>query len=472
MDSHHLNAQNNSASDDDNNQISFDPNTEVKTPLTVSIPTFGPVQELPTPMAYTPLSPRDYTLSPGPIHVKKRRANNAFLDPYDNVQDIPIQHRVVSELIAPPDISKQRIVSLPTVNEEASVLQNLRKIPDEFEDRDSDDIILNGYLLNDSTTLTQWHKIKQIGTGNFSDVKLYERADNTESSLKLIAVKRMRYPPDLTQGDTLSRLETSLVREIGVLQKLDHPCIVKLLGINDMTFLKNMRPLSTLVNKFGSNIPPCELIMSYCKGGDLLHALTLQNGNLELWLLKRIFSELVLAVKYLHSKNIIHRDLKLENVLLKRDLLELLNLGETGIPTDESIVELADFGLCKELEPDELCNVRCGSQDYVSPEILMGIPYNGYLSDSWALGVILYAILEDRLPFDPLPNANARQRSRATSHRIARFEWRWLKYSSIDLDAKDIVKNTLTRSNQRWSVDDIFNSSFIQDGIKHIKFSK
>ena len=118
----------------------------------------------------------------------------------------------------------------------------------------------------------------------------------------------------------------------------------------------------------------------------------------------------------------------------------------------------------------ELCTARCGSEDYVSPEILMGVPYDGHLTDTWALGVILYSILEDRLPFDPPPNATSRQRNRATSHRIARFDWHWFRLANTELDAKEIVANTLTRKNQRWDIKQIMESIFVKTEMESLTF--
>ena len=136
-----------------------------------------------------------------------------------------------------------------------------------------------------------------------------------------------------------------------------------------------------------------------------------------------------------------------------------------------NIIQLTDFGLCKQLSrDDDLCVTRCGSEDYVSPEILMGIPYDGTLSDSWAMGVILYSLLEDRLPFDPPVNATLKQRRRPTSHRIAGFEWRWNKLKDIDMCAKEIVSNTLTRKNKRWDINNIMESKFVSELVEQLTF--
>ncbi|CCD27339.1 serine/threonine protein kinase PRR1 NDAI_0K01480 [Naumovozyma dairenensis CBS 421] len=461
------------------------------TPLSLTIPTFEHVTMLPTPMTYTPLSPGGLALSPiidQHLNIAKRRAGGTSKVP--NIQHtneftqmrrdldglLEPQQRIVSELAPPPLSSPQRIVSLPTVTEEASSQSlELPIVPNnalvDLDSEHQEDFILTGYLLGQWDKPLQWKKIKKLGEGNFSDVLLYESFIQDDPNLIQVAVKRIKYPMELNDEtfrntpqykDTISRLENSLTRELTVLKSLNHPCIVKLFGINSPIFLESKTPLRDFIKSHGLGLPPCDMIMSYCAGGDLLAAVTSCLGELDIWLIQRIFTELVIAVKYLHDNNIIHRDLKLENILLKYSLHDIVAMKDSPMFKRQNILELADFGLCKKIDEGEMCTARCGSEDYVSPEILMGIPYDGHLTDSWALGVILYALLEDRLPFDPPPNATSRQRSRATSHRIARFDWRWFRLAETDLDAKEIVENTLTRKNQRWNVNDLLESSFVK----------
>ncbi|KAG0656429.1 hypothetical protein C6P45_002666 [Maudiozyma exigua] len=487
--------------------------SNTRTPLTVNIPTFETINSLPTPMAYTPLSPNVLSsMSPTlqmqqqpfqQLNVRKRRNNNsininnggipnfkAFPNEIRNsrelnqVKNFPSSNRIVSELIPPPSLSPQRIVSLPTVTEEENVANAKKDKQSKFEEKEeeiveesefnSEDSILSGFLLDDMTQVKQWKKVKLIGTGNFSFVTLYESLDDFDKYYHQVAVKKIKYADNLmnTNDDTLSRLESSLTRELSVLKTLKHPCVVKLYGINDPIFIEKERPLTNLLQNGHKTLPSCEFIMSYCNGGDLLKELTECQGNLPHWLVQRLYCELVLAVKYLHENHIIHRDLKLENVFLKYTLDEIIGMKDTPIYEEQNMIELGDFGLCKRIEPGELCTARCGSEDYVSPEILMGVPYDGHLTDTWALGVVLYALLEDRLPFDPLPNANQRQRNRPVAYRIATFDWRWCKtIKEVDLEtAKHIVKNTLTRKNQRWTIQQMYKSPYIQEVVSSLKF--
>lgn len=441
---------------------------EQVTPLSLIIPTFESVHTLPTPMTYTP--PASLPRSPvrQTLVIPKRRGDALN----GQVFDVGAQHRVISELYPLPESAQQRVSSLPTVSEASSISEfpASGRVNETQEDGQDDDSILTGYKLANLSVPLKWRKIRQIGSGNFSNVFLYESLDQNDQKLRQVSVKRVKYPEELIQGrsinqqlakDLLSRLESSLTRELAILRSMNHPCIVKLLGINNPVFIKSKKPLRDLMLK-GKSLPRCDMIMSYCAGGDLLMAATSCNGQLGIPLLQRLFSELVLAVKYLHDNNVIHRDLKLENILLKFPLEAIIDMKDSPVYMKHNFIELGDFGLCKKIEPGELCTARCGSEDYVCPEILMGVPYDGRLSDTWALGVILYGLLEDRLPFDPPPNASARQRNRATSHRIARYDWKWFRLLNESLPAKEIVEHTLTRKSERWTINEIIESEFVK----------
>ena len=424
-----------------------------------------------------------------------------------------IEHRIVSELVPAPYLSLKRISSVPTVGEELSGISQFSTGNDIDDGTDNDYTDaeigsnidnLNVYLLPNLDHSIKLNKIKQIGKGNFSVVDLYENIepDPSKDTSKLVAIKKIVYPDNLfgqinnnsaSSGnydiELFSSFESSLIRELSVLQKLDHPCTIKFYGINNPIFLDDKTPLSTLLRqskKKGNNennntngldtiIPECNMVMSYCEGGDLLSALTECNGGLEIELVQRIFTEISLAVKYLHDNLIVHRDLKLENILLVYPLNEIKlmtnNESKREFYLKNNIIQLTDFGLCKQLSrDDDLCVTRCGSEDYIAPEVLMGLPYDGRLSDSWAMGVILYSLLEDRLPFDPPINATLKQRRRTTLHRIAGFEWRWNKLKDSNMYAKEIVSNTLTSKNKRWDINNIMESKFVSDLVKQLTF--
>lgn len=149
---------------------------------------------------------------------------------------------------------------------------------------------------------------------------------------------------------------------------------------------------------------------------------------------------------------------------------------------DRAVITLTDLGLGRRIpEPPEspLLTTRCGSEDYAAPEILMGQPYDGRQTDAWALGVLLYSLMEGRLPFDPLPGAKgdlATLRAR-TPHRVARCEWAWVRYGDEDGDwdpekGKDLegaricVDSLLKRSTRRAPLTAIREMAWVNEGIQ------
>lgn len=463
----------------------------------------GGMNMLPTPLVYTPCSPgvaarspleAKFSMTPSSSAIRSKKGYGGLQPPsaesFNRSHVLEDKQRMLSEYaphsaLAPATAStlSQRISSLSGVDQKLDVVYEpptsaAHHVGSQHIIEPEAQETLTGFALHDTSHALQWRKVRQIGVGNFSDVYLYESVNQTATHLQKVAVKHVKYPEALVQSSSpksprfrelLSRLESSLTREIEALSGIWHPCIIHLHAINDLTFLNSPRPLSS--RDLTRGLPPCDMIMSYCAGGDLFE-LASQN-TLPEWLLRRIFAELTLGVKYLHENLIVHRDLKLENVLIKFPLDDILAMHEQReLLLDQHIVELADFGLCRRIEPDEMCTTRCGSEDYVSPEILMGVPYDGRLSDSWAMGVILYALLEDRLPFDPLPTAapGKRQRRSSTAHRISRFEWRWIKMAESEYPAKEIVENCLTRKNIRCNIEKIYENPYVNEVASTLRF--
>jgi hypothetical protein len=119
--------------------------------------------------------------------------------------------------------------------------------------------------------------------------------------------------------------------------------------------------------------------------GDELYNYILNNGPLPVDKVRRIFAQLVGAVAYVHSKSCVHRDLKLENILLDK----------------HGNVKLCDFGFTREYEGKaSYLQTFCGTICYSAPEMLKGEKYAGEKVDVWSLGIILYALLAGELPYD------------------------------------------------------------------------
>ncbi|CAH8578813.1 unnamed protein product [Schistosoma bovis] len=126
------------------------------------------------------------------------------------------------------------------------------------------------------------------------------------------------------------------------------------------------------------------LVLEYLPGGELFDYI-LQKEHLSEVEARVIFRQIVSAIGYIHSRGFAHRDLKPENILLDND----------------QNVRIIDFGLCAKGHNLSMLNTFCGSFAYVAPEVLANKEYSGSAADIWSLGVILYALLCGRLPFDP-----------------------------------------------------------------------
>lgn len=123
------------------------------------------------------------------------------------------------------------------------------------------------------------------------------------------------------------------------------------------------------------------LFMEYCRGTSL-QAMINQSGQISERLIQIIFKQLMLALSYLHSNNVAHRDIKPDNIIIN-------NMHQ---------LKLVDFGLCTN-NSDALRETFCGSPAYAAPECICRRPYDASSSDIWSAGVVLYAMATGQLPW-------------------------------------------------------------------------
>ncbi|KAF9264492.1 Pkinase-domain-containing protein [Marasmius fiardii PR-910] len=203
--------------------------------------------------------------------------------------------------------------------------------------------------------------LQTLGEGEFGKVKLGLHCQWGEE----VAVKLIR------RGNVDTAVRMSKVeREIEVLRTLKHPNIVRLYDVIE-------------TDKY------IGIVIEYASGGELFDHI-LAHRYLKERDAAKLFSQLISGVWYIHQKKIVHRDLKLENLLLDR----------------HRNVIITDFGFANRFEhrADDLMQTSCGSPCYAAPELVIseGL-YVGSAVDIWSCGVILYAMLAGYLPFDDDP---------------------------------------------------------------------
>jgi serine/threonine protein kinase len=193
---------------------------------------------------------------------------------------------------------------------------------------------------------------KRIGKGAFSTI--YKcRHKHTH---KIYAIKEISF-------DNLDKIRDSIKREFTLMKRLNHKNIIKLHDVFFDTDEKNIY-----------------LVIDYYQKGDLSKFL---NGKaLDEKYAKKYMRQLAEGLKYLYENKILHRDLKLQNILV----------------TDSGDIVITDFGFARYFDNEIMLNTLCGSPMYMAPEIMINKKYNSK-SDLWSLGVIFYELLYGDTPY-------------------------------------------------------------------------
>lgn len=187
------------------------------------------------------------------------------------------------------------------------------------------------------------------------------------------------------------------------------------------------------------------LFSRYADNGDLLDFIK-KNGVVPEQQAKIWFRQMASGLHYLHGKNIAHRDLKCENILLSRRFN----------------VKLADFGFARFCVDSDnrriLSQTYCGSAAYAAPEVVNGTPYNPKLSDVWSLGIILFIMLNASMPFD---DSNLRKllKDQMTKNWVFRSRVR----DTLSSSAKSLVRHLLEPDlTQRLTLDRVIQHEWLR----------
>ncbi len=154
-----------------------------------------------------------------------------------------------------------------------------------------------------------------------------------------------------------------VMQEYSILKQMRHPSIIRLYE----TFESSKHIL---------------FVIELCCGGDLLTYVR-KRRKLKEEVARCVFRRLVDGLHYCHSRRILHRDIKLDNILLNV-------VGH---------IKICDFGVSKVVKEGERLTEQCGTPAYIAPEILRDRGYQGFAVDIWSAGVVLYAMLYGTVPF-------------------------------------------------------------------------
>uniref|UniRef100_A0A674IIE0 protein kinase C n=1 Tax=Terrapene triunguis TaxID=2587831 RepID=A0A674IIE0_9SAUR len=253
-----------------------------------------------------------------------------------------------------------------------------------------------------------------LGAGQFGVVYGGKhRKSGRDVAVKVI--DKLRFPP---------RQENQFRNEVSILQSLHSPCVVHL----ECMFEGPARLF---------------VVMERLRGDMLEMILSSETGRLPEPLAKFLTAQILSALRHLHTRNIVHCDLKPENVLLASDE-----------PYPQ--VKLCDFGFARIIEESSFRRSVVGTPAYLAPEVLRQHGYNRAL-DMWAVGVIIYVSLSGTFPFNEEEDVNDQIQNAA-------FMYPRQTWASISLEAVSLIHQLLqVKLRKRLSVNKALNHPWLQD---------
>lgn len=224
-------------------------------------------------------------------------------------------------------------------------------------------------LPSDPKSIGPWILGECVGKGASGRVKIAKHRRTGQ----LAAVKILPIGPLVNSRNSLTtqngkpdKYRLGVDREITMMKLMNHPNIMRIYDVFE-----------------GEH--ELFLVLEYVEGGELFDFLV-NRGRLPPQEALEYFKQIIYGLNYAHTFSIIHRDLKPENILIAS--------------LSPPLIKIADWGMAAFAPPTLQLETSCGSPHYASPEIVNGEKYQGNATDIWSCGVILYALLTGRLPFD------------------------------------------------------------------------
>ena len=290
---------------------------------------------------------------------------------------------------------------------------NIKLNDDILNERDKMIKAIKGYIKKNKrlppTTLDYYKFVKLVGKGAFGKVTLgVHKLTGSEVAIKTIEKSYMK--------DDFSRKK--VLQEVYILKNIKHSNVIRLLEVFES-------PKHLLI------------VMEYSGGGDLLKYIK-THGRLSESKAREYFIQIVYGLAHCHWRSVLHRDVKLDNILLDS------NGG----------VKLWDFGVSKIMKKDQVINEQCGTPAYIAPEIISDQGYSGFSVDIWSLGVLLYAMLWGTVPFKA---SNMKDLHNLIMKGSFSFPW------ELSSDVKDLIRNMLKlKPEERYSIPEILNSNWVK----------
>ena len=272
---------------------------------------------------------------------------------------------------------------------------------------------------------------RRIGQGAFGKVNL---GLNVLTG-RVVAIKSFKTTPIKKFQHKMKKIQY----ETELMKRFNHKNITKILEVfNDEEYML--------------------IIMEYINGGNLF-SFVKKRRKLSEKMAKFLFRQIILGIQHIHSKNVVHRDIKLENILIDFD----------------NNVKICDFGIGKVLEnEDELLYDKCGTPMYMAPEIILANDDNGYKGfpvDIWSSGITLYIMLSGSLPFN-IKNKNNNKEDMALNsikdknniflqNQIVNVKPKEIE--NISIEAKNLLKGLLNKNpSKRLTCSQILNHPWLK----------
>jgi serine/threonine protein kinase len=248
---------------------------------------------------------------------------------------------------------------------------------------------------------------------------------------RVVAIKSFNKKIINKNGDNMKKI----LYETNLMKKLNHSNITKILEMfEDEDYIL--------------------IAMEYINGGNLF-SFVKKRRKLSEKTAKFLFRQIILGIKHIHSQNIVHRDIKLENILI--DL--------------NNNIKICDFGIGRILSSKkQLLHDKCGTPMYMAPEILLSSKtrgYEGFPVDIWSSGISLYIMLAGSLPYNYKKDNSASISSDEKTNNIE-LQYNIIhkepkKIEHISKEAKDLLKGLLNKNpNKRLTIEQILNHPWLK----------